>query len=280
MTASDYLLVGHITADIVPDDGRVLGGTVAYAASVAHAFGYHPRIFTSCHPQEPLLHQLKPYATVVNHPAEHTTTFENIYRGDDRQQIVHHLAAPLTFDDLPFDWRDSNLVHLAPLVGELNPHMAQSFPNATTLLTPQGLLRQWDNEGTVSFKPWCDPHALQQIDIVVLSKQDIEQAPELEDEYARWCKTLVVTDGAHGGAYYLSGARYKYLAYPAIERYRTGAGDAFATALLASLPYVDHDIHRAIPVATRVAALTVARTDPAAPLSPEQIRAIVPTTKP
>jgi hypothetical protein len=101
----DYLLIGHITADIVPS-GRMLGGTVSYAAPVAKGFNYNLGIITSGAPNEPLFDILKPYlAEYIFHAASATSTFENIYQNGGRTQYLHHRAAPLTPDLVPDDWQ-------------------------------------------------------------------------------------------------------------------------------------------------------------------------------
>ncbi len=43
----DYLLIGHITCDLLPD-GEIVGGTVAYSGRVAQALDYKTAVLTSC----------------------------------------------------------------------------------------------------------------------------------------------------------------------------------------------------------------------------------------
>lgn len=259
VTGIDYLLIGHITADLIPS-GRMLGGTVSYAAPVARAFGYHLGLITSGAAHEPLFETLKPYLTdYVYHPALETSTFENIYQDGGRIQYLHHRAAPLTPALVPEAWRSVRLVHLAPLTDEVDPALIDVFPAATIMVTPQGWMRQWGENKRVLFKRFYDERVLRRVDIVVMSNQDIAEAPELEQEYAPLVKHLFVTDGANGGTYYHHGVAQHYAAYPVVEVEPTGAGDVFATALLASLPRVNHDMQRAIQAAARLAAFSVTR---------------------
>jgi sugar/nucleoside kinase (ribokinase family) len=255
----NYLLVGHITADITPQ-GRLLGGTVSYATPVAKCFNYDLGIITSGAPNEPLFDILKPYlADYIFHPAPETSTFENIYHQSGRTQYLHHRAAPLTPDLVPEAWRGIKLVHLAPLTDEVDPALIDAFPDATIMVTPQGWMRQWGADKRVFFKRFADENVLRRVDMVVMSKQDIVEAPELEQEYAPIVKHLFVTDGANGGTYYHYGTPHHYEAYPVEEIEPTGAGDVFATALLASLPFVNHDMLKAVQVAARLAAFSVTR---------------------
>lgn len=255
----DYLLIGHMTADLTPQ-GRMLGGTVSYASPVLQGFDYRIAMLTSGAAAEPLFETLKPYlADYVYQPAPQTSTFENIYNHSGRIQYLHERAAPLTRDLVPPAWRQIKLVHLAPLTDEVDTTLVDYFPEATVMATPQGWMRRWDADKRVYFKRFFDERFLRRVDLLVMSKQDIAEAPELEAEYAPLVKHLFVTDSEKGGMYYHYGQPQTYAAYPVVEVEPTGAGDVFATALLASLPLVGHIMPRAIQVAARLAALSVTR---------------------
>ena len=73
----DYLAIGHLTEDLTPAGSR-LGGTAAFAALTARAFGLRTGIITSVG-ESTSLHELQgiPVLTV---PTEHSTTFENILK--------------------------------------------------------------------------------------------------------------------------------------------------------------------------------------------------------
>lgn len=258
MADIDYLLIGHVTADIVTG-GRLLGGTVSYATPIIRAFGHSVGLLTSVSYAEPLLETLIPQATLLVKSAQHTTTFENIYQPQGRIQYVHQTADNLTHDLIPNGWLSTPLVHIAPLVDEVPTTIIDSFPNAFVMCTPQGYMRQWGGDRRVHFKRWLDEAFLKRLDLLVLSKQDIEAAPELEQSFASIAKRVVVTDGNKGGVYYLNGESYAYGAYPVEETDPTGAGDVFAASLLSSLPLLKHDIHAAIRVAARLAAISVTR---------------------
>jgi pfkB family carbohydrate kinase len=278
MATIDYLLIGTITADIV-GDRRVLGGTVSYAALIAQRFGHNIGIFTSAAADEPLLKKLLPAAELSIRAAENTTTFSNIYSETGRTQYVHALSAPLNYDMLPIGWTDAPLVHLAPLVNEVDLSFAKQFPDATVLLTPQGYMREWGDDGRVMFKRFLDTDVLSAVDILILSRQDISEAPELEYEFPKYTKHVVVTNGVEGGIYYHDGEAIPYTAFLAEEIDPTGAGDAFAASLLSSLPLLNHDMNAAISVAARLAALTVTTpgADPA--FTNDDVREIIQEAK-
>ena len=99
----DYLLVGHITRDI-GNSGDRMGGSVAFAALTAKAFGLRPGIVTAWAEDLPL-GPLKEIP-IVNIGAERSTTFENQYSNEGRRQWVKHLAPPLGFHQIPEKCRE------------------------------------------------------------------------------------------------------------------------------------------------------------------------------
>lgn len=256
----DVLLIGHMTADLAPG-GKMLGGTVAYAAPTYAAFGHRVGILTSAAYDETLLGELLPFGKVLSLPAPRSLSYENVYSEQGRRQFVRATAKALRAGDVPRAWAQAPYVHLGPLAAELDPlEMARSFPNATVMLTLQGLMRQWGDDGLVRFRPWFDAEALRLIDIVVYSQEDIHQAPHLTDEMREVCQRLVVTNGRHGGLYYEGGRtlRYNSLAVEPLDL--TGAGDVFAAALLGLLPLLDGDVAKAVRIAGRLAAYSVTRS--------------------
>ncbi|MDQ7025972.1 MAG: PfkB family carbohydrate kinase [Anaerolineae bacterium] len=254
----DYLLIGHLTADIVKE-GRLLGGTVSYAAPIAKLFGHRVGLLSSAAVGEDLVEPLLSVADVSIRLAKDTTTFSNIYEESKRTQYVHAHAAKLSYDMIPVGWLDTPLLHLAPLVEEVDTSIARRFPDATVLLTPQGYLRRWDADKRVHFKRWLDKDMLSHVDILIFSKADIADAPDLEAEFAQASEHVIVTDGDKGGIYYHKGEAIPYASYPVEEVEPTGAGDVFAASLLASLPKVNHDMNAALKVAARLAGISVTR---------------------
>ncbi len=254
----DYLLIGHMTADLTPG-GRIAGGTVSYAARTAAAFGLRVGLLTSAAVDDPLLDGLRPYAEIRSLPAAETTTYENIYEPTGRIQYVRGVAAPITPDDIPADWLSAPLVHLAPIAGEVDPQVAHRFRDKTVLLTLQGWLRRWEADGRVHFRRWHDAEVLKSINITVFSEEDIVEAPDMEAAFAATVEHFLLTRAEKGGTYYHNGTPTNYTT-PHVELVNpTGAGDVFAASLLASLPALNHDLHKAIQVAARLGAICVTR---------------------
>ena len=269
----DYLLIGHISADIALND-RQLGGTVSYAAGTVAAFGLRVGILTSAVAGEPLLRPLQDIAQVTSLAATQTTTFENIYHNGTRKQTVHGIAMPIREKHVPEIWQAPPLVHFAPVIGEIEPELVFAFPNSTKLLTPQGWLRRWDSDGRVHFKRWFAAEVLRAVDVVVLSEEDIAEAPDLERQYASVARCLVVTRGEKGGIYYEEGRPTHYDAVPVEAKYLTGAGDVFATSFLVALHKLQGDIPTTIRVAATLAAYSTTRQGLQSAPTAAEIRAV------
>lgn len=268
----DYLLIGHMSADLTPQ-GRLPGGTVSYATRTAAAFGLRVAVLTSSTADEPLLASMTPYGEVVSKPSAETTTYENIYLPTGRVQYVRGVAAKIGASDLPPHFIGAPLVHLAPLTDEVDPQIAHTFKDSTVLLTLQGWLRRWDADGRVHFKRWYDPAVLESIDIVVFSEEDIIESPQLEQEFAGSVQHLFVTRAEKGGTYYHNGEAIHYTT-PHVELVNpTGAGDVFASSLLASLPALDNNMRAAIRVAARLGAISVTRYLLDGAPTPEEVQA-------
>src|SRR5919198_6470432 len=73
----DYLVVGHVTKDVVPE-GFVLGGTVTFASLTARNLGRRAAVLTRSAPLTGLAGDLQGIPLHVV-PAAETTTFENFY---------------------------------------------------------------------------------------------------------------------------------------------------------------------------------------------------------
>lgn len=271
-TPVDYLLIGHMTADLTPN-GRTVGGTVSYAIRTAQAFGLKVGLVTSAKRDEPLLHELSPYGQIVSIPAEATTTFENLYSPEGRTQYIRGVAAPITAAQIPLPWRSAPLVHFGPIAGEADdPAIFDLFPDAKILVTLQGWLRKWDKDGRVRFKLWNRPETLQRLDIMVFSEEDIVESPGLIDDLAPLTRNVFYTQAERGGIHFQYGVPNPYDTPLHDVVNPTGAGDVFATSLLCAL-HVTGSIVKATRVAAVLAAKSVTRFAIEGTPTPEEIRA-------
>lgn len=255
----DYLLLGHIARDETPD-GPQLGGTVTYSGIVALAMGLRVAVVTSARPDDPVLAQLDPGIERHIIPAESSTIFRNEYDGSRRTQYTLGQAATLSIKDVPAAWRSAPIVHLGPLVQELDDTLLpESFPGAEVGVTPQGWLRAWDGGGRIYPIPWENAaRLLPAASVTILSEEDLGSDSALEAKYARLAPRLVVTRAYNGATLYMYGVRTDF-SVPEIEGlcHPTGAGDVFAAAMLAQLHRQPGAWATAVQVAVHIASVFV-----------------------
>ena len=262
------LIIGHIVADW-RDDVRILGGTPAYAAHVARAFGARVSLLTSAAADEALLRELD-FADIRCFPAAHTTTMENHYHASGRQQIIRQVAAPIGPADVPAEWRGARYVLLACMAGEIVPALADCFPQAKILLTAQGYFRTWDAEGMVRPTAWYDGKMLQALDVVVFSEEDVRDLLGWLPRITASARHLVLTRGRDGGTLYQEGRAIPYETLHRGEHELTGAGDVFAASLLCGMRE-GLSVALATRLAGRLAGISVTRDGMASAPTPAEI---------
>ncbi|MEZ4591302.1 MAG: PfkB family carbohydrate kinase [Chloroflexota bacterium] len=226
----DYLVIGHITRDITPA-GNLVGGTVSYSGRAAQALGYQTAVLTSCEPGYEGLAQLAAL-TVAVVPADHTSTFENIYGEHGRTQMLYTVANNIHPQHLPPAWPQPTVVHLGPLTNEVDPAILHHFPHSIIGLTPQGWLRRWTEDGRVYAREWPEADQfLPLADVVIVSEEDLLNE-EMLPRYRQLAKLLIMTENVRGCTVF-SGENSRQIPAPVVEQVEpTGAGDIFAAAFL------------------------------------------------
>ncbi|MGZ3623088.1 MAG: hypothetical protein ACXWPG_08345, partial [Ktedonobacteraceae bacterium] len=145
-TVPDFLTIGHITRDILPDYSFLLGGTVTFAALTAYRLGLVAAI-TTCGDAD-LLTELParlPKIGLAVRTSTSTTAFVNTYNEGFRTQYLRARADQLQLEDVPVAWRQSSIVLFGPLDQELSPSFIKHFPRSHGSIfaaTPQGWLRR------------------------------------------------------------------------------------------------------------------------------------------
>ncbi|MCP4424995.1 MAG: ribokinase [Chloroflexi bacterium] len=257
MERLDYLVIGHVTCDLTPA-GKQVGGTVSFSGRTARALGCRTAVLTSAAPDFELGQAMADMAVQCK-PAAATSTFENIYTPEGRIQMLHAVAEPLTEVDVPPDWRRVPIVHLAPLTNEVDPALVDAFSASLIGVTPQGWMRQWDENGRVYAKEWpAAEQVLPFVAAVILSEEDLPH-PAMLDQFVRWSRLLVLTQGERGCIVYFNGET-RQIAAPQVEEVeQTGAGDVFAAAFLVRLYQTGGNPWEAARFANEFAAQSVTR---------------------
>lgn len=230
-----YLLVGHVTLDLLPAEPPRLGGTVIYAGLTVAACGWPVEVVTSVAGDAPTLPPGLRYTVV---PAARMTTFRIEQGADGRRLMLTARAAPLSAQAFRGeDWPE--VVHLAPVMGECGADWVERFHGRAFLgATLQGWLRAPDAHGQVRYAPWADAEkVLPYVNVAVLSREDVEGVETRLLALARLSRMLVVTDGPRGVTWYEDYGRRVVRApvIPQVEVDATGAGDIFAAWLFMGL---------------------------------------------
>jgi sugar/nucleoside kinase (ribokinase family) len=237
--APDFLAIGHISIDLMPDGSAVLGGTALYAALTAARFGLRTAVLTrgnlSGH-GDAVAEAFSRFAgevEIVLQNAPQPTIFTNISVAGRRVQTIHSWAGRIDLSGVPPQWRSADIVHLAPIAQEIDPRQVGRLSPNFFGATPQGWMRHWPAErlGNVTLGQLRLPNELLgRIDALVLSSEEQSFARDAIDAVTR--RGLVaVTRGPQGAEIIDRGRSIDVPAIPVRTIDDTGAGDVFAAPL-------------------------------------------------
>ena len=226
------LAIGHVTWDRLPA-GQRLGGSVSYAAACARRLGWRAAILTACAADFEPARDL-PGVEVFLRAASHTTRFENTYDEDGaRAQWLLGRSDDVTLDALPDEWRDPEVLLLAPVIGEARGDLLRAFEAATVGAIAQGWLREVKPDGRVAPRTWVDAgRELAGVHALFLSEHDLPDAELWAREQLSHVPLIALTRGWHGLTLLTRDTRHDVPALPCEEADPTGAGDVFAAAFL------------------------------------------------
>lgn len=235
MSTPTAVLCGNVTLDRAPG-GLVPGGPAYYAGQAWRALGGRVRVLTAAGPDFPAAALQGVEARLV--AARATTVFENRYApGGARTQRVEAQAGPLSAADLPQGWEHPDVLHLAPVLSEVDvPSLRSALRPRLTGLCLQGLVRAIGPDGEVTQPRWSPPPGLlPAIDVVILGEDDLRGQDDLLRQLVEEVPLVAFTHGAQGCEVIERGRTTRVGVYPTRELDPTGAGDVFAAGLLFAL---------------------------------------------
>ncbi|MFN2111500.1 MAG: PfkB family carbohydrate kinase [Anaerolineales bacterium] len=268
----EYLILGHITRDIL-DSGYRLGGTAVYGAVTAKRMGARVALLTSGTEDLDLagLEDIQ----ILNQPGAGTTTFTNEYTPSGRVQTLSDRAVDLDPDLLPPAWRKAKVVHLAPVACEVPFSAGEVLPNAYLAYSLQGWMRNWDQAGRVSPAPLPASPVPAGLQVVAfLSIEDLGFDREELGQITSRFPTLFLTLGSQGAELHQGGSVEKIAPVPAQEVDPTGAGDIFAAALMVAWQIQGRPLQQAARLASALAAASVEGKGLLGVPSEQQIKAL------
>lgn len=255
----DYLVVGHVSHDLVGDSSQI-GGTAVFASRTAQALGCRTAVLTSASPDFELQRTM---AGIIVHriAAKETTTFENVYSAQGRRQRLLGVASYLKSKDIPASLERPSILHLAPIANEVDPEMVHAFSNSVVGVTPQGWMRRWGEDGRVHARDWASAAVvIPAAAVVILSKEDLADEAMLV-QFRQWARLLVLTQAEEGCMVFL-GDEARQIPAPRVTQVEpTGAGDIFAAAFLVRLHQTAGNPWEAARFANQIAAQSVTQAD-------------------
>lgn len=226
------LAVGHVTWDR-RGGADVLGGAVSYGALAAQRMGWDAAVLTCAGPEFQPERDL-PGVKVYQKQAKATTRFQNLYDEDgNRRQVLDSQSDPIDLSVLPDQWRDPDVLFLAPVAGEIPGRTALAFEAEVVGAGAQGWLRGAGAEGVVSPREWRDPSAdLAGVHVLFLSSQDLPDASLRVPSLLALVPIVALTHGWEGLLLFTREGSHKIVTLPRPEVDPTGAGDVFAAVFL------------------------------------------------
>ncbi|MDQ3525161.1 MAG: PfkB family carbohydrate kinase [Chloroflexota bacterium] len=286
MRTPDYLVIGHICADLQPDGSVVLGGTALYSALTAARLGARAAVLTrgvfgrevagmSIPSLEPYLNEV----SIIVQDAEMPTTFINEYRADRRIQTMPHWAGPIDVNGLPPHWRNAKIVHLGPIADEIDPRVSSGLTTQFLGATPQGWMRSWPrgSGGRVNHIPLKLPGNLSgRLDSVIVSDEEIAYTREVVNRVGDR-RLAAITRGENGAQIIAGGEKLDLPGYRVDVQDLTGAGDVFAAAFFLQASDRTVSARKAGEYANAVAALSIGQIGPFGVPNRRQVKELLDT---
>jgi len=250
----DIISVGHFSRDSIflPDKRKpfiVLGGSVAYVSLAARRLDSSVSVVSKVGGdfRDAYIRWLRQEGIDLSWVAKvkgaKTTRFELKYSSDlsNRNLRLKSRAPPITVEDLPKSLK-ARAVHIGPIAREINYEVAEKLRHSADVLSldPQGLVRNFDKEGNITYGAVIDKRLLKLVDIYKSSSDEIKAVTNLSKldsaikavhDYG--VETVIVTMGMNGIVLSFEETFYKIPAYKSEKVVDpTGAGDAFIGGFL------------------------------------------------
>jgi len=279
----DIVSVGHFAIDsiILPNRNApfvVLGGSVTYVSFAARRLDCTVSVISKVGNDFPAAYRWWLEQEGINLSAlikvenAATTHFGLEYSSDlsNRTLQLKNKAPPITVEDLPKTLK-ARAIHIAPIAEEITYEVVEKLKTCTEVLSidPQGLVRDFDENGNVTSSPLADKRILGLANIFKSSQKEIEIITGLTELnraikaiHDQGPKIVLVTQGTKGATLSIEGSLYNIPVWN-VEKFvdPTGAGDAFIGGFLAEYVYGEN-LLRCACVGAAVSSLVVEAVGP------------------
>ena len=167
-----------------------------------------------------------------------TTRFKIMNSASERKMTLVSRCEDLTSSQIPPDTRFSAAL-VSPLAGEISPGLLAEISARSdfTFLDPQGFVRAFESDGTVTHKPVRDTSILSKVDAIKMDRTEAEMLTGRSEPQEALAKLSsigirrgIVTQGADS-CHILDGARIYQVEVPQSSVIdSTGAGDVLSGA--------------------------------------------------
>ena len=235
-------IIGQITHDT--GERPQPGGCAYFAARTLQDLGAEISLLTCVGLDFQFEHKLRGMRRIID-VGNQTTVFTNIYPKDGpRIQYVTQQAPAISPNTLPDEWCHTDLLLLAPVMGELNDAAWQQIRGSGhTSMFLQGFLKEAtplarNNRRLVVPRetpfPW---EILTHVDSVFLSTEDIElfASSAFLSQLIERVPIVAVTDGENGCRIHYNDTCIDVGVFPVDVCNPTGAGDTFGAAMAMAL---------------------------------------------
>lgn len=229
----DFVAVGHLTHDRQPDGSLRPGGAAYYASVTARHLGAEAVVVSSVGPDCIARNEFESLGiSLYEDPATETTTFENRYRQEKREQHLLALANPIN-QPIPA----ADVLFFGPVMQEVPVEFIERLPpHRIAVAGLQGWMRRVNAEGLVYPVDLPDAAAFAGLDAVFASEADFRADPLGETlALSSVVPIVALTQGSLGSLVFINGKSHSICPYPAIEQDPTGAGDVYAACFACAL---------------------------------------------
>lgn len=217
------VIAGHVTHDRRPDGAIHAGGPAFYAARTYRGLGATARLVTALGDDFARADELLGLQAEIRRGRATTTT------AIERDRLIAR-AEPVLAVDLPEAWRRCDVLHLAPVLSEVDvARWTQVTQAKRIVLGVHGFTRVAAPGGAVVTRPWAiDARTLAAIDIACVAEADLAAQGDLLDRLVRAVPIVAVTYGAAGCDVIERGRTTRVGVHPARVVDPSGAGATFA----------------------------------------------------
>jgi len=251
---SDIVVVGHFSIDSIKlpkwnSPFVTLGGAVTYVSMISRKLGKTVSIISKIGMDFPKAYlwlldkEGVDLSNIIKLKNEKTTSFELEYDKNFEKRILNlrYKTSSLQVNDLPSNF-EAKVIHLAPIADEISYQEIVKLRKNTKVLSldPQGLLRNFSDNGIVKLESNFDNKILDLIDIFKSTSEEIKKVTNqsnlklaIETVHNFGVKIIIVTQGSKGSTLSIGETQYSVPAYHSkcvVDP--TGAGDCFIGGFL------------------------------------------------